>query len=172
MNPSNHFQPRRLFPRDNSTTDDECGSVSNEVTFIGLRVASIFIIAVCSTLSTLFPILSKRVKWLQVPAFLYEYVSVLQLFRTLEFCSFAKYFGSGVIVRRILLDYFCGPFMTDNTQIATAFIHLLAPAIEELNSPCLSAAWLNYVFVFSLLPMQIKSFLTCCCLFFCLMVNC
>ncbi|WVN90695.1 uncharacterized protein L203_105937 [Cryptococcus depauperatus CBS 7841] len=39
--------------------------------------------------------------------------------------DFAKYFGSGVI-------------------IATAFIHLLAPAWEELTSPCLSGAWGDY----------------------------
>ena len=40
--------------------------------------------------------------------------------------SFAKYFGSGVI-------------------IATAFIHLLSPAIDELSSPCLGPAWRAYV---------------------------
>lgn len=39
---------------------------------------------------------------------------------------FAKFFGSGVI-------------------IATAFIHLLAPAFEALGSPCLSGAWTDYV---------------------------
>ncbi|TFY50701.1 hypothetical protein EVG20_g11376 [Dentipellis fragilis] len=39
---------------------------------------------------------------------------------------FAKYFGSGVI-------------------IATAFIHLLDPAIDELSSPCLGSGWTEYV---------------------------
>ncbi|KAL0240294.1 hypothetical protein I308_106544 [Cryptococcus tetragattii IND107] len=39
--------------------------------------------------------------------------------------EFAKYFGSGVI-------------------IATAFIHLLAPAWEELTSECLSGAWEDF----------------------------
>ncbi|TDL23968.1 ZIP-like iron-zinc transporter [Rickenella mellea] len=39
--------------------------------------------------------------------------------------DFAKYFGSGVI-------------------IATAFIHLLSPAIDELTSPCLGAGWNVY----------------------------
>lgn len=39
--------------------------------------------------------------------------------------DFAKYFGSGVI-------------------IATAFIHLLVPAFEELGSPCLSDVWAEY----------------------------
>ncbi|WVW78585.1 hypothetical protein I302_100541 [Kwoniella bestiolae CBS 10118] len=39
--------------------------------------------------------------------------------------DFAKYFGSGVI-------------------IATAFIHLLAPAWDELTSECLTGAWTDY----------------------------
>lgn len=43
-----------------------------------------------------------------------------------DICRFAKYFGSGVI-------------------IATAFIHLLSPALEELGSPCLGAEWQVYV---------------------------
>lgn len=38
---------------------------------------------------------------------------------------FVKYFGSGVI-------------------IATAFMHLLAPAFDELGSECLSGTWNNY----------------------------
>lgn len=42
------------------------------------------------------------------------------------FFEFAKYFGSGVI-------------------IATAFIHLLAPAFGNLSSPCLGGAWGDYV---------------------------
>jgi hypothetical protein len=32
-------------------------------------------------------------------------------------------------------------------QIATAFIHLLAPALEALGSECLSPAWGDYVSV-------------------------
>ncbi|EIW65946.1 hypothetical protein TREMEDRAFT_41167 [Tremella mesenterica DSM 1558] len=39
--------------------------------------------------------------------------------------EFAKFFGSGVI-------------------IATAFIHLLAPAFDELGSECLSGTWTEY----------------------------
>ncbi|GJJ11160.1 hypothetical protein Clacol_005392 [Clathrus columnatus] len=39
--------------------------------------------------------------------------------------QFAKYFGSGVI-------------------IATAFIHLLSPATQELTAPCLGQDWQNY----------------------------
>lgn len=51
---------------------------------------------------------------------------VLVTLRLIGLCRFAKYFGSGVI-------------------IATAFIHLLAPAWEELTSECLSGAWEDYV---------------------------
>ncbi|KAF8518935.1 ZIP-like iron-zinc transporter [Hysterangium stoloniferum] len=39
--------------------------------------------------------------------------------------DFAKFFGSGVI-------------------IATAFIHLLSPALDALGSPCLTGAWTEY----------------------------
>lgn len=44
--------------------------------------------------------------------------------------DFAKYFGSGVI-------------------IATAFMHLLAPGVEELSSPCLNSNFQNYDFAFA-----------------------
>ncbi|KLO06653.1 ZIP zinc/iron transport family [Schizopora paradoxa] len=45
--------------------------------------------------------------------------------------EFAKYFGSGVI-------------------IATAFIHLLDPATDELGSPCLGGAWQVYPWALAL----------------------
>lgn len=50
--------------------------------------------------------------------------------------DFAKYFGSGVI-------------------IATAFIHLLAPGVEELGSECLNENFQNYPFAmaFSMIAM-------------------
>jgi zinc transporter 1/2/3 len=44
--------------------------------------------------------------------------------------DFAKFFGSGVI-------------------IATAFIHLLAPGVEALSSPCLNENFQNYPFAFA-----------------------
>lgn len=50
--------------------------------------------------------------------------------------DFAKYFGSGVI-------------------IATAFIHLLDPAIAELSSPCLAPAWQNYPYALALALLSI-----------------
>ncbi|GEQ70838.1 hypothetical protein JCM33374_g4518 [Metschnikowia sp. JCM 33374] len=43
-----------------------------------------------------------------------------------------KYFGSGVIV-------------------ATAFIHLLQPANENLSDPCLNEAWQNYPYAFGIM---------------------
>ncbi|KAF7310046.1 ZIP-like iron-zinc transporter [Mycena indigotica] len=52
--------------------------------------------------------------------------------------DFAKYFGSGVI-------------------IATAFIHLLAPALEALSSPCLSPAWAEYPYALALCLLSIFS---------------
>ncbi|KAF8813469.1 ZIP zinc/iron transport family [Phlegmacium glaucopus] len=50
--------------------------------------------------------------------------------------DFAKYFGSGVI-------------------IATAFIHLLGPGLEELGSPCLSPAWSVYPYALALCLLSI-----------------
>jgi len=52
--------------------------------------------------------------------------------------DFAKYFGSGVI-------------------IATAFIHLLSPAIDELGSPCLGAEWQIYPWALALCLLSIFS---------------
>lgn len=52
--------------------------------------------------------------------------------------DFAKYFGSGVI-------------------IATAFIHLLAPAISELSSPCLDPAWQVYPYPLALSMLSVFS---------------
>ncbi|KAH9852172.1 ZIP zinc/iron transport family [Lenzites betulinus] len=48
----------------------------------------------------------------------------------------AKYFGSGVI-------------------IATALIHLLDPAIDELSSPCLDPAWQNYPYALGICLLSI-----------------
>ncbi|KDR67298.1 hypothetical protein GALMADRAFT_273266 [Galerina marginata CBS 339.88] len=55
--------------------------------------------------------------------------------------DFAKYFGSGVI-------------------IATAFIHLLSPAIEELTSPCLDPSWLLYPYPLAFCLLSIFSIFT------------
>ncbi|TFK51936.1 ZIP-like iron-zinc transporter [Heliocybe sulcata] len=50
--------------------------------------------------------------------------------------EFAKYFGSGVI-------------------IATAFIHLLDPAMDELGSPCLTDGWSEYPYALAFCLMSI-----------------
>ncbi|THH10716.1 hypothetical protein EW146_g8287 [Bondarzewia mesenterica] len=52
--------------------------------------------------------------------------------------DFAKYFGSGVI-------------------IATAFIHLLSPALSELTSPCLASGWQDYPYALALALLSIFS---------------
>lgn len=41
-------------------------------TFLGLRVASIFVILVCSTAGALFPVLAARSSWLHVPKGVFE----------------------------------------------------------------------------------------------------
>ncbi|KAK0489107.1 Zinc/iron permease [Armillaria novae-zelandiae] len=52
--------------------------------------------------------------------------------------DFAKYFGSGVI-------------------IATAFIHLLSPALDALSSDCLAAGWQVYPYALALCMLSIFS---------------
>ncbi|KAJ7850996.1 ZIP-like iron-zinc transporter [Mycena leptocephala] len=105
------------------STELECGNLDNAETYLGLRVASVFVILVCATTGTLFPVLAKRSTSLHVPKLLFE---------------FAKYFGSGVI-------------------IATAFIHLLSPALDEFSSNCLSPAWQEYPYALALCLFSILS---------------
>ncbi|KAH9028558.1 ZIP-like iron-zinc transporter [Lactarius hengduanensis] len=93
-----------------------CGSGGGATTYTGLRIASVFIIWVCSTLGSTFPIIAHRSSFVSLPHSVFE---------------FAKYFGSGVI-------------------IATAFIHLLSPAIDELSSECLGPAWREYPYALAL----------------------
>ncbi|KIM60684.1 hypothetical protein SCLCIDRAFT_16254 [Scleroderma citrinum Foug A] len=102
-------------------SDCEQGGDTNS--YIGLRVASIFIILVGSGMGALFPVLAKKSSWLRVPDCVFD---------------FAKYFGSGVI-------------------IATAFIHLLSPALGELGSPCLSPAWSEYPYALALAMLSLFS---------------
>lgn len=72
--------------------DDElnCGEGGGSDEFFGLRVASIFIILIGSMFGALFPVLARRSRWLssRIPHGVFD---------------FAKYFGSGVIVRRLCL---------------------------------------------------------------------
>ncbi|KAF2654135.1 low-affinity zinc ion transporter-like protein [Lophiostoma macrostomum CBS 122681] len=77
---------------------------------MGVRISSVFVILIGSTLGAVFPIFAKRNRSLGVPDWAF---------------FIAKYFGSGVIV-------------------ATAFIHLLAPANEALGNPCLEGVITKY----------------------------
>ncbi|KAJ7314413.1 ZIP-like iron-zinc transporter [Mycena albidolilacea] len=106
-----------------STDSDDCTTIRNPNTYLHLRVASVFIVLVCATTGTLFPVLARRSKRLHVPKSVFD---------------FAKYFGSGVI-------------------IATAFIHLLSPGLEELSSPCLSPGWSEYPYALALCLLSIFS---------------
>ncbi|KAL0060416.1 hypothetical protein AAF712_012785 [Marasmius tenuissimus] len=71
--------------------------------------------------------------------------------------EFAKYFGSGVIVRsRSFSDGKQPPTSLINAfQIATAFIHLLAPALEAFESECLGEAWSDYPYALALCMLSI-----------------
>jgi len=101
-----------------------CGGGNDFNGRLGLRVAAIFVILVTSMfgiasieshlyiinnhfVGALFPMSAKKLPRLHIPKVTF---------------TFAKFFGSGVI-------------------IATAFIHLLAPSFSELGDPCLSTFW-------------------------------
>lgn len=107
-----------------------CGSGGGDSDDFNLRIISIFVILVGSMFGSLFPVVSRRVRWLssRIPKGVFD---------------FAKYFGSGVIVCRARPS----PVMHSliPSKIATAFIHLLDPAIDELSSPCLAPGWSEYV---------------------------
>lgn len=95
-----------------------CGNGGGAEDYTGLRIASVFIVMATSMFGALFPVVSRRTKWLNV---------------RIPFAVFqvAKYFGSGVI-------------------IATAFIHLLDPAISALGSSCLPSSWAEYPYALAL----------------------
>ena len=123
-----HRRAHQLYRRDEDVLN--CGSGGGDTGDLHLRILSIFVILVGSMCGALFPVLARRTKFLRH----HIHKAVF---------DFAKYFGSGVIVcptspapPRILLTIL---------QIATAFIHLLDPAIEELGSPCLPPGWSEYV---------------------------
>ncbi|KAJ7905975.1 hypothetical protein B0H13DRAFT_726582 [Mycena leptocephala] len=49
------------------SSDDSCTAATNPNTYMPLRVASVFVVLVCATTGTLFPVLARRSKWLHVP---------------------------------------------------------------------------------------------------------
>ncbi|KAJ7613738.1 Zinc/iron permease [Mycena polygramma] len=88
--------------------------------YLGLRIAALFVILFGSTLGALLPVLLVRRAQIQSGAGVPR-----------AWLNFAKYFGSGVI-------------------LGTAFIHLLAPGIEALNNPCLLPGWRKYPYALGL----------------------
>ena len=85
--------------------DDEtmnCGTGGGADDFLGLRIASIFIILIGSLAGTLFPIVARHSTMVKIPKVLFEYVALCMKGINVHVFfnpSFAKYFGSGVIVR-------------------------------------------------------------------------
>ncbi len=92
------------------SSDGTCQNTNGYDGRLGLRVSAVFVIMFSSTFGAFFPLAAKRFSCLRLGGFTF---------------TFAKYFGSGVIV-------------------ATAFIHLLAPANNELKDPCLTGAITDY----------------------------
>ncbi|KAK0501472.1 hypothetical protein EDD18DRAFT_737808 [Armillaria luteobubalina] len=121
------------------TKDDEdalnCGSGGGADTFLGLRVASIFIISVCSTFDALFPVLVKSSSWLHVPKSVFE--NLCKIFWKRCHCAFLSWSPVNAPREPTTLSFV--------PQIATAFIHLLSPALDALSSDCLADGWRVYV---------------------------
>lgn len=57
-----------------SDSDVNCGSPSGTDSYIGLRIASVFIIWAASSFGSLFPVLAKRTNIVNVPNWLFECV--------------------------------------------------------------------------------------------------
>lgn len=91
---------RRVLPLTIMSSD--CGNGGGADTFTGLRIGSVFIILATSSFGAFFPVLTKRSKWLKVPTYVFESVFLFFFSSFSMGClpdhSFAKYFGSGVIV--------------------------------------------------------------------------
>lgn len=73
----------------NSTASDtsDCGSVTNQVDLLGLRVGSLFVIMFTSMLGALFPVLSRRTKLITIPPLVFEYVPCPYFFPAYIQCS-------------------------------------------------------------------------------------
>lgn len=107
---------RQAFP-EKYTINVECGSENEYDGRLNLRISAIFVIFVASFLGAAGPlILSSIFRSRSSHSQPLDILSFDSKFSTLLFIF--KFFGSGVIV-------------------ATAFIHLLSPAVEALGSPCI-----------------------------------
>jgi len=109
-----------LVARQEAEAAPQCDTGNEYDGRMGLRIAAVFIIWLCSSAGAVFPIFAYRNKM-----------------KLSEWTFFvAKYFGSGVIV-------------------ATAFIHLLAPAEDALRNPCLTGPITDYAWVEGIVLMTI-----------------
>lgn len=93
---------------------------------LGLRISSIFVIMAGSMIATIAPILAARIQEKNSRGSAFYSWTIF----------IAKYFGSGVI-------------------IATAFIHLLAPAEEALRNECLTGMITEYPWVEGIILMTL-----------------
>ena len=62
---------------DEEEEEVNCGEGGGDDAYLGLRIASVFIILVGSTFGALFPVLAKRAKWLTIPKSVFEYAPVV-----------------------------------------------------------------------------------------------
>ncbi|KAL4811429.1 Zinc/iron permease [Aspergillus unguis] len=116
----------RSLQRDTGDNTDTCETGNEYDGQLGLRVSSIFVIMAGSMIAAVFPVLVKRSSTVGAKC---ERIAHWAFF-------IAKYFGSGVI-------------------IATAFIHLLAPAEEALRDDCLAGPISEYPWVEGIILMTI-----------------
>ncbi|KAF7318914.1 hypothetical protein HMN09_00227200 [Mycena chlorophos] len=100
---------------------------------LSLRIAALFIILAGSTLGALTPVLLARRA--QKPA---QSQNAPRKTPLQAFLHFTKHFGSGVI-------------------LGTAFIHLLAPAVEALDNPGRSGSWHAFPYALGLCLTSIMS---------------
>ncbi|EEQ92299.1 membrane zinc transporter [Blastomyces dermatitidis ER-3] len=117
-----------LLPRaEEGSAADACATGNEYDGRMGLRVSAVFVILVGSSLGALFPVWAR-------PGAVRDGKRRMNVPPWAFFV--AKYFGSGVIV-------------------ATAFIHLLAPAHEALSNPCLTGPITEYPWVEGIMLMTI-----------------
>jgi hypothetical protein len=82
-----------------SPQDDTCGLASRTDPLAALRIAALFIILFSSSVAALLPVLLVRHAKRRIPALAFEFVIFRSSYsRSQVAFSFAKYFGSGVIV--------------------------------------------------------------------------
>ncbi|KAF3005490.1 hypothetical protein E8E15_000966 [Penicillium rubens] len=115
-----------LLQRDTGDITDTCETGNEYNGRLSLRVSSIFVIMAGSMIAAVFPVLVIRSRAVGAK---WERITHWAFF-------IAKYFGSGVI-------------------LATAFIHLLAPAEEALRDDCLTGPISGYPWVEGIILMTI-----------------